>query len=79
VEVVPDVDATGYQQAIDPMPQLQDLPFSSGRTATPVSFDGPGNAPTPETCSPGRAPRGSSEGIEVLKVADASQQIVPEL
>jgi hypothetical protein len=77
--VVPEVDATEYQQAIGPMPQLQDLPFSSGRTATPVSFDGPGKAPTPETCSPGRAPRGSSEGIEVLKVAGAGQHTFPEL
>jgi hypothetical protein len=40
--------------------------FSSGRTATPASVLFPGRAPTPEVCSPGLAPSGSSEGSDVL-------------
>jgi hypothetical protein len=62
-------------------PNGVDSPFSSGKTATPVSLELPGSAPTPETCSPGRAPSGSSEGMEVLAVAISSgtHQIIGEL
>jgi hypothetical protein len=53
------------------------LLVSSGRTATPVSFNDPGRGPAPATRSPSRRPPVSVVGMLIVSCGATAVEVVP--